>query len=105
LTRSNVSQHLFQLFDADVDSGLGFLLYNFVCFLSFVFVVQFVVVVGNVPATLTTKVTGAISGFCVFLPHFYACATRFFRRGPVLGLLIIIFFDIQEVALLRSDKF
>ena len=52
LTCFDVSQHLFQLFDADVDSCLGFLLYNFVCFLSFVFVVQLVVVVGNVPATL-----------------------------------------------------
>jgi len=52
LTCFDVSQHLFQLFDADVDSSLGFLLYNFVCFLSFVFVVQFIVVVGNVPATI-----------------------------------------------------
>jgi len=54
LTCFDVSQHLFQLSDADVDSGFGFLLYNFVCFLSLVFIVQFVVVVGNVPTTDVT---------------------------------------------------
>jgi len=47
LTCFDASQHSFQLFDADCDSSLGFLLHNFVCFLSFVFVVQFVVVVGR----------------------------------------------------------
>ena len=51
MTCFDVSQHSSQLFDANVDSSLGFLLYNFVCFLSFVFVVQFVVVIGNVPTT------------------------------------------------------
>jgi len=53
LTCFDVSQHSFQLFNADFDFVLRFLLYNFVCFLSFVFVVQFVVVVGSVPATKT----------------------------------------------------
>ena len=32
LTCFDVSQHLFQLSDTDVDSSLGFLLYNFMCF-------------------------------------------------------------------------
>jgi len=51
LTCFDVSQHSFQLFNADFDFVSGFLSYNFVCFLSFVFVIQFVVVVGNVPTT------------------------------------------------------
>jgi len=55
LTCFDVSQHSFQLFNADFDFVLGFLFYNFVCFLSFVFVVQFVVVVGNVPTTSDIK--------------------------------------------------
>ena len=43
LTYFDVSQHSFQLFDADVDFRFR------------VFVVQFVVVAGNVPTTIATR--------------------------------------------------
>ena len=90
LTCSDVSQHLFQFSDGDVDSGLGFLLYNFVCFFSFDFVVQFVVVVANVPTTFLPCTRNWLSN--QFLTFFFLCHLVSRWRGVFLLFRFFISF-------------